>query len=149
MDWIGGYFLDTFDHPEYSNLKYLITWTIPLSVTTYDIRFPFSLAFFFPFSSCWKLYLVRHNFQIRLTSSSSFFFFSLTFWTSLASIVFGFFNFSSSSSCGRNPINPNQMWNLNLFNFYILIWSLLLFCLELGWHCRKAFSFVSRTSWKH
>ena len=115
-EWIGC-FLDTFDQPNYSNLKHLITWTIPLSVTTYDIRFPFSLAFFFPFSSCWKLYLVRHNFQIRLTSSSSFFFFSLTFWTSLASIVFGFFNFSSSSSCGRNPINHNQMWNLNLFIF--------------------------------
>ena len=75
-----------------------ITWTIPPSVTTYDIRFPFSLAFFFPFISAWKLYLVEAPFSHLLTSSSSFFFFSLTFWTSLASMVFGFFDFSSSSS---------------------------------------------------
>ena len=77
-----------------------LTWTIPLSVTTYDILFPFSFAFFFPFINCWKdqiWNLIDSKYVFKLTSSSSFFFLSLTFWASLASMVFGFLSFSSSS----------------------------------------------------
>ena len=78
------------------------TWTIPLSVTTYDIRLPFSFAFFFPFTRAWKKTFLENVLWVhpQLTSSSSFFFRSFTFWASFASIVFGFFSFSSSSSCG-------------------------------------------------
>ena len=77
-----------------------LTWTIPLSVTTYDILFPFSFAFFFPFINCWKDQIwnrIDSKYVFKLTSSSSFFFLSLTFWASLASMVFGFLSFSSSS----------------------------------------------------